>query len=73
MKTDKYKAGSQALENVKNSIFFLQITFFFCQLSWAIEIKAGVAQKRCSVGLSQIVSAFSAPPSPLPAFLPYQM
>lgn len=74
MKTDKYKAGSQALENVKNSIFSLQITFFFCQLSWAIEIKAGVAQRRCSVALSPTcVSVFCSPLSPLPGSLPYQI
>lgn len=71
MKTDKYEAGSQASENVKISIFFLQITFFFCQLSWAIEIKAGVAQKRCSVGSSpNCVSVFC---SPLSGLLPYQV
>lgn len=69
MKTDKYKAGSQGLENVKNSIFSLQITFFFCcQLSRAVEIKAGVAEERCSVGLSPTcVSVFSL------AFLPQQI
>lgn len=64
LKTNEHKEGSQVLEDAEKmgcrsagvlfwtSVFHVNNPFFCCQSSWAIEIQADAAQRRCSMDLS---------------------